>query len=140
MPKGNTMIIWEDRMSTGNARTDSQHQTLIEKFNELSHVFAGNNTVEIRLAAGELLDFLQFYAAWHFEQEEALMDQVHCPIAATNKQAHASFLANFGEFYTRWQVSNMDLEMARQTYAVLTDWITNHIMTIDVQLREFVKE
>jgi len=134
------MIVWDDKMSTGNARTDSQHQTIIEKFNELSHVFAGTNTAEIRLAAGELLDFLQFYAAWHFEQEEVLMEQVHCPVAEINKQAHAEFLARFGEFYTRWQVSIMDLEMARQTYAALADWITNHIMTIDVQMREYVKE
>jgi hemerythrin len=134
------MIIWDDRMSTGNTRTDSQHQTLIDKFNELSSVFEGSNTAEIRLAAGELLDFLQFYAAWHFEQEEILMDEIHCPIAAANKQAHASFLANFGEFYTRWQVSSMDLEMARQTYAALADWIINHIMTIDVQMRDDVKE
>jgi hemerythrin len=134
------MIVWDDTMSTGNARTDSQHQTIIEKFNELSAIFAGTNTGEIRLAAGELLDFLQFYAVWHFEQEEALMDQIHCPVAEINKKAHAEFLAKFGEFYTRWQVSIMDLEMARQTYAALADWIINHIMTVDVQMRDYVKK
>jgi hemerythrin len=134
------MIVWDETMSTGNDRTDAQHQTIIDKFNELADVFAGTNTAEIRRAAGELLDFLQFYAAWHFEQEEALMDQVHCPITDINKQAHAEFLARFGEFYTHWQVSIMDLETARQTYASLADWIINHIMTIDVQMREYVKE
>jgi hemerythrin-like metal-binding domain len=134
------MIVWDETMSTGNDRTDSQHQTLIEKFNELSDVFNGSNAGEIRLAAGELLDFLQFYAAWHFQQEEALMEQVQCPAAEANKQAHAEFLAKFGEFYTRWQISTMSLDMARQTYAALAEWIVDHIMTVDVQMRGCVKE
>ena len=85
------MIAWDESMSTGVERLDAQHKTLIEKFNELSLVFAGNNIAETRLAAGELLDFLQFYAVWHFQQEEVLMDQYQCPIADVNKKAHAEF-------------------------------------------------
>jgi hemerythrin-like metal-binding protein len=112
---------------------------LIEKFNELEQVFASSNTGVIRLAASDLFDFLQFYAAWYFKQEEALMKQSHCPADAANKQAHAEFLGRFGKFYIQWQLTTMNLPLARQTYASLAAWINDHIMTIDVQMREYVK-
>ncbi|NMC84006.1 MAG: hypothetical protein GYA58_01850 [Anaerolineaceae bacterium] len=130
------MINWEPNMSTGDDHTDAQHRALIEKFNELSEVFSGTNQAEMRRAAAELLDFLQFYAAWHFEQEEILMEQKRCPLAETNKAAHADFLQRFGDFYTRWQLTNMDINLARATYQSLADWIVNHILTIDVHLRD----
>jgi hemerythrin len=67
------------------------------------------------------------------------MEQSRCSAEAANKQEHAEFLERFGKFYAQWQLTTMDLPLARQTYASLAAWITNDIMTIDVQLREYVK-
>ena len=36
-------------------------------------------------------------------------------------------------------MTTMNLPLARQTYASLAAWINDHIMTIDVQMREYVK-
>lgn len=131
------MITWEERLSTGDARTDSQHKVLIEKLVELDTAISGNQSGDIRRTAGDVLDFLQFYAAWHFEQEEAYMDQIKCPAAAENKKAHADFLVKFGAFYQKWQTSSMDLELARTTYRELAGWVVNHIMTIDAQIKPY---
>ncbi len=128
------MIIWDAKLSTGNERIDSQHKMLIEKLNEFEKIISDNSSGDIRLAAGEVLDFLQFYATWHFSQEEQLMDEVNCPVAEINKIAHARFLDMFGKFYTQWQIASMDNELARSTYHQLSDWVTNHIMTVDVEL------
>jgi hemerythrin len=129
------MIIWDESMSTGDARLDTQHKMLIQRFNELSDIIAGTDSAATRQAAADVLDFLQFYASWHFGQEENCMNKYKCPIAATNKKAHAEFLTLFGQFYTQWQETNMDMALARQTHAQLGQWFRRHILAVDTQLR-----
>lgn len=130
------MITWDAALSTGDERTDSQHLVLIDKLNEFDAVISSSNSGDIRREAGEVLDFLQFYAAWHFEQEEATMARMNCPAAEENKKAHAEFIQSFGQFYSRWQTASMDLELARTTYHQLRDWVVDHIMTVDVKMRD----
>lgn len=132
------MITWDDKLNTNDPRIDSQHKVLIDKFNELDEVISVKQSGDIRRAAGEVLDFLQFYAAWHFAQEEVMMEQVNCPAAEKNKQAHAEFLQKFGQFYSHWQTTSMDIELARTTYRQLANWVTDHIMAVDVQIKPYV--
>jgi hemerythrin len=113
------MIVWDETMSTGDHRLDAQHRMLFQKFNEFSAIIERRG--EVREAAGEVLDFLQFYAIWHFGQEEDCMHRASCPAAASNKNAHAEFSRMFGEFYTRWQENTMDLEMALETHTRLAE-------------------
>ncbi len=130
------VITWDESLSTGDERTDSQHLVLIDKLNEFDTVISGSNNSDIRRTAGEVLDFLQFYAAWHFEQEEAIMAKMNCPAALENKQAHAEFIGAFGRFYSQWQTASMDLGLARKTYEQLRDWVVDHILTIDVKMKD----
>jgi hemerythrin len=131
------MIIWdEETMSTGIPMIDAQHKKLFKKFNEFSEAISGKKSKE---AAGELLDFLQFYAVWHFGQEENCMNEYKCPVAAENKQAHAEFVRKFSRFYTQWQTGNMTAELAGETYMELEKWLVKHVARVDTQLRLCVK-
>ena len=67
------MVTWQDSLGTSDERTDSQHKVLIEQFNQLEEIMNNSSTGTFRQAAGEVLDFLQFYASWHFEEEEKLI-------------------------------------------------------------------
>jgi hemerythrin len=131
------MITWDDSMTTGLSNLDAQHREIIGKLNELSEALAGGQ--DRARVAGEILDFLQFYAAWHFEREEALMEQYQCPIAETNKKEHVKFVERFGQFYEQWQTASMDLELVNKTHAELANWIANHILQVDTQLYAYVK-
>ena len=133
------MVTWDKKLSTGDERTDSQHKVLIDKLNEFEMIVSSNSSGDIRREAGEVLDFLQFYAAWHFAQEEQLMTELNCPAAAENKAAHGRFLEMFGKFYSQWQSSSMDIELARSTYRKLSEWVTDHIMTVDTQLKSYAE-
>ena len=120
------MIIWDsETMSTGVPEIDSQHKKLFEKFNEFSEAIASKKSME---AAGDILDFLQFYAKWHFGQEENCMNEYKCPVAAQNKQAHADFVKKFSEFYTEWQTGTMTPELANNTYIELEQWLLHRIL------------
>ena len=133
------MITWDDSMSTGLPQIDAQHQEIIERYNELSVALAQGSGAD-RLAAGEMLDFLQFYSTWHFEREENCMEEYRCPAAQANKAAHAQFIEMFGDFYQRWQTSSMSWELVQSTYAELGDWIENHIRGVDSALSLCVKD
>lgn len=124
-------------MATGLPEIDGQHKELLEKLNELSEAIEQRKG---RQTAGELLDFLQFYAAWHFEREEACMEKYHCPLASVNKQAHQEFLRRFGELYQLHQDSGLDSAAAQEVYRKLLDWVVNHILRVDTSLAVCVPE
>ena len=131
------MITWDDSMSTGVPLIDAQHKMLFQKFNEFSETLSGSTSRE---AAAEMLDFLQFYATWHFGREEKCMAEYECPVAAKNKQAHAEFLATFDGFYQQWQTGTMIPELVSKTYMELEKWLVNHVLHTDTQLRPCVKK
>jgi hemerythrin len=129
------MIMWNESMTTGVSEIDVQHKELLGKFNELYEALtAGKGREE----TGKMLDFLQFYAQWHFEREERCMDHYQCPVAMANKEAHRNFLKRFGELYERYQESDIDPAVVLNTFVELQDWIINHIMRIDTQLNPCV--
>jgi hemerythrin len=132
------MITWDDSMTTGLPDIDAQHREIIKKFNEFSEAVWRPNGMN-REVAGEVLDFLQFYAVWHFGREEQCMERYRCPAAAANKQAHAEFIQKFGGFYEQWQEAGMDLKLVRETYLELEKWIDHHIRRVDTELFPCVK-
>jgi hemerythrin len=123
--------MWNEAMSTGVPEIDVQHKELLAKFSELYEALAAGKGRE---ETGKMLDFLQFYAQWHFEREERCMEQYQCPVAAANKTAHRTFLERFGQLYERYQESDVDPEVVLATFIELQDWIINHILRIDTQL------
>ncbi len=125
------MISWDETMATGVAKLDLQHKKLIGKFNEFLEAV---NQGQGRNVAGEILDFLQFYATWHFGEEEACMDEYRCPIAKANKQAHAEFVRRFNQFYTDWQEASLNADEVQEACTALGHWIENHIRRVDTQL------
>ncbi len=123
-------------MTTGLPEIDGQHKELLEKFNELSDALdehAGRQT------AGAILDFLQFYSAWHFQREEDCMEQYHCPLAQANIQGHEEFLENFGRLYELYQGPGLTHATALTVYEELRDWLVNHIRRVDSGLYPCVK-
>jgi hemerythrin len=130
------MITWNESMSTGNARLDFQHEVLFGKFNELNAAIESDTPgVELQTAS-DILDFLEFYTEWHFSQEEQVMRERNNPAAAQNIQEHAAFQTRFAQFHERWLNSEMDRSMAVRIQDELARWIRDHILRVDVQLRE----
>ncbi len=126
------MIVWDESMSTGVAMIDEQHKMLFQSFNQFAEALS---QITAREAAGEALDFLQFYAVWHFREEEKEMERSQCPAAEENKRAHAEFIRIFNQFYTQWQTGIMTSELAVRSYEQLEKWLVDHVMGIDTQLR-----
>jgi hemerythrin len=135
------MLQWDESMTTGIAHIDAQHKEIIKKYNQFSQALArGIGASREREEAGKILDYLQFYAAWHFEREEECFDQYKCPAAKANKNAHTEFLKRFGDFYEYWHTEGMDSSLVKNTFQELGEWIATHIMRLDTQIYPCVKQ
>lgn len=126
------MIEWTHDMETGLADIDNQHHKLINKINELELAIHENRG---RQETKEILEFVLFYADWHFKCEEACMDSYRCPLAQQNKEQHAYFLKRFSSLHYQYYQTNADPEIVRATLKELSDWTQYHILHVDSDLK-----
>ena len=119
-------------MSTGVPEIDLQHQTLIGKVNELLDAMR-QGRAESQVAP--ILDFLTRYTVKHFSHEEQCMARAACPAAAANKAAHAQFLTTVKRLRAQYEQSGATTAVILGVQRELGDWLRNHIIRTDTQLR-----
>lgn len=130
------MLTWDDSMRTGDREIDAQHWEIVEKCNGFADALAND-----RFGAEDaesMLEFLQFYAGWYFNREEENFAKYQCPAADANREAHADFNRQFGDFCDEWQQEGMDLETIKDAFAAISAWIENHLVRTGSQLRPSV--
>ncbi len=131
------MIAWDPSMSTGVAEIDAQHQELLRRMAEfLQALEAGQGREE----TGKILDFIQFYAKWHFKREEKCMAEHQCAIAEVNHTAHGEFIRRFDILWQQYQVSDIDPRIPYETSQELANWFVQHILRIDTRLNACVNK
>lgn len=127
------MLVWSEDFSTGFALVDIQHRTLIDKINQLEHLLNGPPPPKQRY--DEILAFLGSYAGTHFRFEEQCMEKANCPAYERNKQAHTAFLRIFARFKERYAAEGPKPELLKSIQNAAADWIRNHILTVDRELK-----
>lgn len=132
------MLVWNDSFATGSALVDTQHRMLIDKINKLEELL--NGPPPSRIICDELLNFLGSYVTTHFKFEEQCMERYHCPAHEKNKQAHAAFMGVFAKFKERYLKEGPKPEVLKALQSAASDWIKNHILTVDIQLKACIKE
>ena len=131
------MIQWEKRYATGDESVDKQHQMLFEFFNEFEDCVKQGKGKEF---LKETFPLLESYAAAHFKYEEQCMQVHHCPAADENKAAHQTFVLKLDEIKKKYQTGQYDDETIAQVHHFVEDWITQHIIGLDTQLRACIKK
>ena len=131
------MIIWEERFSSGVESVDRQHRMLFEFFNDFEDC--------IKTGKGELyLDtsfcLLEAYAKAHFKFEENCMQERQCPFAKQNFDAHQVFIVKIQESKTKFSAGGCAHEVLIEIHDFLENWITTHIIAIDVHLKNCIKK
>lgn len=125
-------IKWDESFLSGDPRIDVQHKLLVEIINELADAILLEKG---RKALGKIINMLKYYAVWHFEREEKCMDEVKCPAALINKEAHSRFVNVFEGYQKQFlEIEDVD-ELSKVMYQTLVDWLVNHIKKVDGQIR-----
>ena len=90
----------------------------------------GNDTVEIKTAFDELID----YTVYHFSNEEKFMQKISYPMFESHKKVHENLLASVAKFYKNFQEGNIDkIRLA----SFLKNWLFTHIMGIDTKYAQY---
>ncbi|MBL9140029.1 MAG: hemerythrin family protein [Verrucomicrobiales bacterium] len=131
------MLAWSEEFSTGFALVDTQHRMLIDKINQLEQLLNGPPPPKQKY--DELLGFLGSYVGTHFRFEEQCMEKAKCPVHEKNKQAHAAFLGVFAKFKEKYAAEGPKPELLKSLQNAAADWIRNHILSVDRELKKCQK-
>ena len=126
-------IEWnQERMSTGVASIDAQHQVFIRKINQLLDAMEKG---EGRDEVDRLIHFLGTYAREHFAHEEHVMEQRLCPARMVNKESHGQFLDNYNTLAEKYKNAGPSLSFVMEVQQLIGEWFVRHICKIDTQLK-----
>jgi len=131
-------IVWEQRFDTGVPDIDQQHHVLVSTLNEANQTLLHETR---RDAVDRLLQDLLAYALYHFETEEALMQEHgYADHDATTAQQHVEAHRRFAQRVVNWR-NTLDAtgDVDRDAMlAFLNGWLQQHILGIDQQLATFL--
>lgn len=131
------MLTWNEQFATGSVLVDTQHRMLIDKINYMETLLAG--PPPSKATCDELVNFLGSYASMHFKFEEGCMERARCPVHEKNKAAHVAFLEVFTKFKARYQAEGPKPELLKSLQTVAANWIKEHILSVDIQLKACAK-
>lgn len=117
---------WDDYLSVGHSKIDSQHERLFVYINKLQE------SIEKEYALGDLrvlLVDLYRYARYHFAEEESLMRSSGYPMLNEHISSHNDFLVNIDRFIVDERLDSRSLRADVITF--LVTWIMNHIPYAD---------
>lgn len=127
-------ITWNpEKMATGFADVDAQHQEWIRRYNQFDSAIQNQHGLE---SVRSTLDFFINYAETHFALEEARMAESHCASAAANRAAHQvmrDMLVGFKKYLSNKEISLSDVVTLKLD---MERWLTNHILEVDMKLKD----
>lgn len=130
-------LQWTEDLLVGVEEIDSQHKELVVRTNNL---FDAMKLGKGRQEIGELVTFLERYAVMHFGLEERYMATYEYPDSPVHKTKHTKFVEEFSAIKSRFASEGPAADLVVSVHAFLTDWLLDHIRTVDKLLGVFLKD
>jgi hemerythrin-like metal-binding protein len=127
------LITWNSGLETGLEAIDTQHQAMVEAYNELQNAIrdgAGRETLETALLN------LRERTRRHFSAEEALMDEARYAGTQAHRDLHGDLLAQLRGLVDRFQADQLALTVPVMDF--LGGWLVFHIKDEDARLVGFL--
>jgi hemerythrin-like metal-binding protein len=129
------IITWNESLSVGVEIFDKEHKQLIFLINELNNALlirSSEKTVENTIL--QLLNYTEF----HFNHEEEYMRLYDYPGYETQKKEHTELKAQVRDYYEQLKAGKKSFSLSLMNF--LKDWLTNHIMGMDMGYKKFFAE
>ncbi|MGE4423416.1 MAG: bacteriohemerythrin [Pseudodesulfovibrio sp.] len=127
------IITWGKALSVGFSAIDDDHQKLIALFNAAHGAVKQTSP---RQAVETILTELIEYTNWHFDHEEALMEEHGYDRIEAHKLEHQELAANARELYVQYLAG--DDTVPEVLLPFLRNWLTDHILRSDKRLGDFL--
>lgn len=123
------ILQWDHSLDTHIPSIDAEHQRLLQLLNDLHDAInaqQGEGVVEQTLIG------LSGYVQDHFREEEAYMEQVHCPYLQEHRAEHREFGRQLQGYTNRLAAGGR--ELATEIFEFLVNWFMNHIHALDQKI------
>jgi hemerythrin len=126
-------IAWSSRLELGIDAIDAQHQGLVCLHNDLVNGLSHGVSLDM---ATRIIGELRRYAAYHFAEEERLIERCGYPLAAAHHHQHRGFATSL-----RNMAANLhDTGFAAQIGFFLGTWIEGHIARSDTDIARYLHD
>lgn len=129
-----TYFVWSNGLNTGNDLIDDDHRKLVGMINALYDAMSEGRGSDVM---GRVLDNLITYTKVHFHREEAEMLRRNYPKYPEHKREHDKFIADINRLKTEFD--NGVTINSTHVGKMLSDWLRNHIVKVDMQLAAAIK-
>ncbi|MEF2146142.1 MAG: bacteriohemerythrin [Desulfovibrionaceae bacterium] len=128
-------LKWTDSLSLGIESIDGQHKELLNIINQVLVSIKENQGEEI---VAELLTKLREYTVFHFNAEEAFMEEILYPGRGEHQEQHFKLKQKVKGFQcARFHKELVTLYEIRE---MLSDWLLHHILECDLRIVSYLKE
>jgi len=130
-------ILWRETMSVGVPVLDRDHKRLIHMTNAMETALSPFDEMVVRAVTQELMT----YVGEHFTREEMLLERFHDPGLGRHKEHHAAAAEAIFLLRKRFldaPPGEAKRDVGRQLYAMLSQWIVNHVTREDIIIRSFI--
>ena len=126
-------IHWDNVLATGHAILDTDHERLVDLFNQLT---TGVKERKGKVVCVDLLDKIIHHTQVHFTFEEQLMADEQYPKVDQHKAEHVRLTKQAIRFMVKFQSDSPGSHIPLIHFP--EDWLTLHILTADKELAEFL--
>jgi hemerythrin len=126
-------IEWEDKLSVSVEAMDEEHKVLLRIINQLYDAIENKDG---RRVLGDIFTSLEKYTAFHFSNEEELMERMGYPGLEGHKAAHRKLVQELADLKHRDERGD-SVGVAAETMDFLKDWLVGHIQGVDKQYGAF---
>jgi hemerythrin len=120
---------WNESLSIGVAKIDSQHRKLIGMVQQLENALDGSNTLK---EMGRTLKSMVDYTNYHFKDEEDLMAQINFQGYDEHVKQHAQLIEDVRSILLA--IRGGKAFTAQNLIKFLTDWVLDHIEKEDKKI------
>ncbi|WP_051677129.1 bacteriohemerythrin [Maridesulfovibrio frigidus] len=128
-------IEWSDSLSLGIGELDGHHKELLRIMSMLLdalHKNENEDTITI------LLTKLREYTIYHFNAEEAFMEEIHYPLRLKHVQRHTELKRKVKALqYSRFHHENLSSDDYKK---LLSAWLLDHILDYDFKVAKYLSE
>ena len=128
-------LAWGSILSVGVDEIDEDHKKLVSIFNILHHSLSEGEPAEYLTA---VLTELINCTVWHFSHEERLMLKYDYPEQEQHKAIHQQLISSARELEDR--ILHGDKPIADEDIEFLESWLTEHILTDDLRLGNYLSQ
>jgi hemerythrin len=125
------ILAWDGSLDIGHEKIDAQHKCLVELINQFHAACVAEGGV---CDPKPTLLALYKYTLFHFNDEEALMDQEGYAFREGHVLEHRKFVEKLDVLAERTKAG--DVSIGSEIFTWLVGWLHNHISVTDKRLAD----